>query len=69
MQDFFPCWQKPEVDVASGLLFLDLKTAFDSEDHKIPLTILEYTGPTSASAFWLNSNRIYFTKVICHKSS
>ncbi len=52
--------------MVSGVLFLDLKKAFDSVDHKILLHKLKLAGLTEASVSWFRSylnNRYQVTRV------
>ena len=55
-----------EKGVVSGVLFLDLKKAFDSVSHDILLHKLKYAGLTESSITWFNSylsNRMQVTKI------
>ena len=44
-----------EQGVVSGVLFLDLKKAFDSVDHKLLLLKLKYSGSSEACVSWFRS--------------
>ena len=64
-------YQDNEEGVVSGVLFLDIKKAFDSVDHKILLTKLNYSGLTELTISWFHSylcDRTQLTKVNGTKS-
>ena len=68
-------WFNIDSGLFNGVVFLDLKKAFDTVDHKLRLTTLEYIGAHGHALEWFKSysfNRfqvVYINGVFSEKST